>query len=88
MSRAFLFVLDITAGSRHTQHMMKMSDEELRQLRAWSFDSALGIHSMNQQNTPSKGADQRRASIDLDAVIKDAKKIVNYVRAGFSSAAE
>lgn len=68
--------------------MMKMSDEEIRQLRAWSFEAALGIHSMNQQNTPSKGADTRRQSLDLDAVLKDAKKIVNYVRAGSASAAE
>lgn len=66
--------------------MMKMSDEELRQLRAWSFEAALGIHNMNQTNTPSKGDDQRRASINLDAVLKDAKKITNYVRAGSSSA--
>lgn len=67
--------------------MMKMTDEELRQLRAWSFEAALGIHSMNQTNTPSKGDDTRRAQINLDTVLTDAKKITNYVRAGSTPAA-
>lgn len=83
------FLLDKVKEMEDTEHMMNLSNEELRQLRAWSFEAALGIHSMNQANTPSKAPEQRRQSIDLDAVLKDAKKITNYVRsASRASAAE
>lgn len=54
---------------------MNLTDAELRQLRAWAVETALGKAALEQQNC----ADHH--TIEIATVIGEARKLVNFVKA-------